>query len=416
MRVRLMRGLATALFGLALGVRAVAGPVAWVQMTGSGAEARIVTDAPVCPSIRVGAAVRPMMERAVPVPGFANRVCAAALRPGDGPVTVAGQVLHAPSARPNRVVILGDSGCRLRGNVFQHCRDPSGWPFARIAALAASHRPDLVIHVGDYYYREAPCPPLSAAACGASPYGDIWATWKAELFDPAAPLLAAAPWVFARGNHEDCKRGGGGWFRLLDATTPARACPEDSATFRVDLGGLDLFVVDSADAEDLLPTPGGVSAFSARLDSIDRRRPDTPAWLVTHRPVWNPARLADLVGDGLVNATERQAVRGRPLPGVDLIVSGHVHNFASLSFGPARPAQIVVGTGGDLLDLESAPPPTTGSAGVDGMRADIFTMGRWGFFVFDRHGRDWDGKFYDAHDRVAAICRLHRRDLSCRRA
>ncbi|MDQ1741850.1 MAG: mycothione reductase, partial [Pseudonocardiales bacterium] len=87
--------------------------------------------------------------------------------------------------RPERLVILGDSGCRLKGGFVQNCRDPGGWPFARIAALAAARRPDLVIHVGDYYYRETPCP-AGNAGCAGSPYGDRWATWKAELFDPAA--------------------------------------------------------------------------------------------------------------------------------------------------------------------------------------------------------------------------------------
>ncbi len=53
---------------------------------------------------------------------------------------------------------------------------------------------------------ETPCP---EGACAGSPFGDRWLTWKAEVFDPARSLLEAAPWVFARGNHEDCKRGGG---------------------------------------------------------------------------------------------------------------------------------------------------------------------------------------------------------------
>ncbi|MFX8848454.1 hypothetical protein ABTM68_19140, partial [Acinetobacter baumannii] len=35
-------------------------------------------------------------------------------------------------------------------------------------------------------------------------------------FAPAKPLLEAAPWIVARGNHETCSRGGQGWWRLLD--------------------------------------------------------------------------------------------------------------------------------------------------------------------------------------------------------
>ena len=47
--------------------------------------------------------------------------------------------------------------------------------------------------------------------------------------------LEAAPWVFARGNHESCDRGWRGWFRMLDAGlngyTPS--CQGESAGFEV---------------------------------------------------------------------------------------------------------------------------------------------------------------------------------------
>jgi hypothetical protein len=310
------------------------------------------------------------------------------------------------------LVILGDSGCRLKGVIVQHCNDPGGWPFARVAALAAARHPDLVIHVGDYYYRETPCP-VGEAACAGSPYGDQWPTWKAELFDPAAPLLAAAPWVFTRGNHEDCARGGAGWFRLLDAAPTPRPCPASSDTFVVDIGGARLFVVDSAGTQDAAAPPALVAAFAAALDGAMDHGGAAPAWIVTHRPIWNAARSGDTLSDGVVNATERAAVRGRDLGGVQLVLSGHVHNFTSLDFGPSRPPQLVVGTGGDLMDANDLPPPVSGPVTVDGETAQAFTMGRFGYFIFERRGADWVGEFRDLKDAVAAVCRLHRRTLAC---
>jgi hypothetical protein len=406
-------GLRTLLLALALLAAPVAGlasPAAWVQMTEGGAEARLITPGP-CPTARVDGRPRRMVERAGPTEAFENRVCALRLAHGDRQVAVEGLALRAPKARPERIVILGDSGCRLKGAAFQHCNDPSGWPFARIAALAAARAPDLVIHVGDYYYRETPCP-AGNAGCAGSPYGDRWATWKAELFDPAAPLLAAAPWVFARGNHEDCRRGGAGWFRQIDAAPAAKACPADSESWIVDLGGTRVLVADSAETSDLTSSTEGAAAFAARLAPL-RQMTGEPVWILTHRPIWNSSRLGDLLGDGIVNATERQAVKSVDLAPVTLILSGHVHNFASLGFGAARPAQLVVGTGGDTLDLDDTPPPAAGRATVDGLDADIFSMGRWGYFVFDRHGPEWIGRFYDTRDRVAAVCRLAGRSLSC---
>jgi hypothetical protein len=398
---------------LTLPASAFAATPAWVEMTGSGAEVRVVADGP-CPSLHVDGQAVAMVERAAPTEAFANRVCAAAIAPGVRRLAIDGRALAAPKARPRRLVIIGDTGCRLKGAIVQHCNDPSGWPFARVAALAAARRPDLVVHVGDYYYRESPCPP-GEAACAGSPHGDKWPSWKAELFDPAAPLLAAAPWVFVRGNHEDCKRGGAGWFRLLDAAPAVKACPAQSDTFAVPIGGVTLYVLDSADGNDTQAPPDLTAAFAARLDAM-RRGPGGEAWIVTHRPAWTAVRSQGGMTDGVTNAIERAAMKDRDLTGVDMVLAGHVHDFISLDFGPARPAQLIVGTGGDLLAADAQPPPTSATTPVDGLPAQVFTIGRFGYFVFDRHGADWVGSFHDLTDAVAATCRLRGRSLTCKGA
>jgi hypothetical protein len=233
------------------------------------------------------------------------------------------------------------------------------------------------------------------------------------LFDPAAPLLAAAPWVFVRGNHEDCKRGGAGWFRLLDAAPEVKACPAQSDTFAVPIGGVTLYVLDSADGNDTQAPPELTAAFAARLDAM-HQAPGGEAWIVTHRPAWTAFRSQGGMTDGMTNAIERAALKGRDLTGVDMVLAGHVHDFISLDFGPARPAQLIVGTGGDLLDADARPPPTTSTTPVDGLPAQVFTIGRFGYFVLDRHGADWVGSFHDLTDAVAATCRLRGRSLTCK--
>jgi hypothetical protein len=40
----------------------------------------------------------------------------------------------------------------------------------------------LGVHVGDYVYREVPCPTDAESLCGGSPYGDNYATWDADFF------------------------------------------------------------------------------------------------------------------------------------------------------------------------------------------------------------------------------------------
>lgn len=413
-----MRQLAAAILvglGLASPAAAKAPLAAWVELTGVGAQVRAVTQGEACPALSVDGKSRAMTLRAAPDEAFANRVCEAPLARGAKRASVAGVALPLPKARPQRLVILGDSGCRLKGKVVQNCNDPvAGWPFAKVAALAAARHPDLVIHVGDYYYRETACQD-GDQTCAGSPFGDRWPTWKAELFSPAAGLLRAAPWVFARGNHEDCKRGGKGWFRLLDADPKARTCPAQSDSFAVDIGGFRLAVIDTADGDDNAKDPAQIAALIARLKAIPAGA--TPVWLVTHRPIWIVKRQDSALSDDGGNANEREAVRAQGLGGVELVVVGHKHNFTSLDFGPGRPGQLLVGTGGDVLEKGETPPPAIGSLVIDGMQAKAFTMGRFGYFVFDRKGAadsdDWVGAFHDLTDAVITRCTLHEGRLSC---
>lgn len=410
--MKILAGLLVAL-ALAGTARAAEAPSAWVEVTGTGAQVRAVTADAACPRITVDGRRRTMKERAGPTDAFPNRICVAALPRRVRSVRLQGHALPIPKARPNRLVILGDSGCRLKGSLVQNCNDPvGGWPFALVSALAAKQHPDLVVHVGDYYYRETPCP-AGETKCAGSPFGDKWDTWKAEVFAPAAPLLAAAPWVFARGNHEDCHRGGAGWFRLLDASREVRTCPAQSDTFAVEIGGARLLVVDSADPDDFKIYPDQEAAFAARMDAMDKLRKGEPAWLVTHRPFWTIQRKDATLLDGLGNVNLRAAINDRDVKGVDLVLVGHVHNFTSLDFGAARPPELIVGTGGDIQDPNDLPPPAIGPVTIDGAVAQAFTMGRFGYFVFDRRGADWVGAFHDLTDKVIADCRLHRARLTC---
>jgi Calcineurin-like phosphoesterase len=408
---------AAMLMALGLASPAMAKPplTAWVQMTGAGAEVRAVAEGEACPVLTIDGKARPMALRAAPDEAFPNRICEAALPHGARAASVEGAALPLPKTRPQRLVILGDSGCRLKGKVVQNCNDPvAGWPFAKVAALAAAQKPDLVIHVGDYYYRETPCPD-GDAGCAGSPYGDRWPSWKAELFDPAAGLLKAAPWVFARGNHEDCSRGGKGWFRLLDTAPEARACPAHSDTFLVDIGGVTLGVLDSADPDDTKSIAAESEAFANDLKALAAAK--QPVWLVTHRPLWEVFRTGPLLTDTGGNVNERQAAKAQGLGRTELVVAGHLHTFYSLDFGVGRPGQLVVGTGGDVLDSTKAAAPVQATVQVDGAPATIFDMDRFGYFVFDRVGGgaadDWKGVFRDLTDAVIANCALHAGRMTC---
>jgi hypothetical protein len=167
-----------------------------------------------------------------------------------------------------RIVLVGDTGCRLKKaeDAWQACNDPEAWTFAEVARAAAAAHPDLVLHVGDYHYRENACPE-GHAGCTGSPWAYGWDAWDADFFSPAAPLLAAAPWVMVRGNHEECARAGQGWWLLLDphplsgntgCADPAQdADGNHTLPYAVDLGGHARLIVADFSALGDKPLKGG---------------------------------------------------------------------------------------------------------------------------------------------------------------
>jgi len=396
-------------------------PLAWIQMIQGGAQVRIVVQGLRCPIAKIDGVATPLKLRAVLDAAFPP-VCQADLPKGARRVELGGLTLSAPVAIPRRIVIFGDTGCRLQGANIQACDDRRAWPFATVARRAAARNPDLIIHVGDYYYRETPCP-AGVRGCAGSPHGDTWGAWRADFFAPAAPLLPAAPWVFVRGNHELCGRGGPGWFRLLDAAETPKSCPTAvSDPMTIPIGGLNLYVLDGADAEDRTAPAGPVAEFSAELDRLAPLLAKSPGWIVTHRPIWGLAPVVRLgpIGplDVSINATEQTAVRGRDLGAVQMVVSGHIHHFASFDFGPSHPAQLIVGTGGDIGELADTPRIQARPVQIDGARANWLSFDRFGYLVFDRHDNvggvpSWTGTFYDADDRPVVECNLRDRALRC---
>ena len=214
----LLRVVSLVLLALApLHARAATSPLyQWTQYVPGGLEARAIMDGDQpCPALVVDGSSATMAVRSSPGEKYPIAVCAARIVAGAKAASIAGEALPLPKPLAKKVLMIGDTGCRIAVEQVQNCLDESAWPFAKGAAIESTLAPDVVVHVGDFHYREAACP-LGNAGCAGSPFGDSWAVWKADFFEPAKPLLAKAPWVFVRGNHEECSRGGKGWSRTLD--------------------------------------------------------------------------------------------------------------------------------------------------------------------------------------------------------
>lgn len=385
----------------------------WVQMApGALAEARAVVSGNICPDVRIDGRRYAMRLRAPADSSFPHLLCAATLSPTMQSAALGDRTLPLPVAAPRRIVVFGDTGCRIKGFTVQACNDPAKWPFPHIAAVAAKLKPDLVIHVGDYLYRETPCP-AATAGCRGSPSGDDWPAWSADFFSPAAPLLAAAPFVFLRGNHEECARSGKGWLRLLGPLQGdlQRPCTDHVTPWSVPLGGVTLAVMDDAHAPDISAPDALAALYRADLAAVAHMGPP-PVWLVMHRPIRGVVDFpfGMVVGGNrtMLAAEDRSGIPAN----VSLLLAGHIHTFEAMDYANDSPPQIVAGEGGDLLD--HAPADLSGRSVGGSTISSGLSLPGYGFLLFTREQEGWNIHVLTQDGVEEALCVLADRHLDCR--
>jgi hypothetical protein len=396
--------------------------IAWVELTGEGASVRAIVSGAECPRGTVDGKPLTFTVRQASSAEFPVTTCQATAPAGAKFATVDGQRFSLGTRKLNRIVVIGDTGCRLKGAQVQDCNDPQKWPFSEMTGNAAAKHPDLVIHVGDYYYRETPCPE-GRQGCSGSPNGNRWESWRADFFDPASSLLMSAPWIFARGNHEQCGRGAEGWFRFLDAGPAPLTCPATAAPFAVRFDRLKLDVIDSADVVDKQLSSDRLAFYRKQVDAIPNGAPggkNEAIWVVTHKPLWGYELTkagASFLSQNPMLAMAANAMdkpHSPQLPGIDLLLGGHIHLFAALDFShdgkSLRPAQLIMGGSGTSLDSSDV---KNGEQVVAGLMAKYTVDVDFGYLVLDRVKRGWKGTLYSVEDAVLATCRQQSRQLEC---
>ncbi len=387
---------------------------AWVEMGESGAIVRVVVTSPGdCPHIDIDGATGTMAAR-IPVPKGFRPACQSAIPRGARSVKVNGRALTLPRANPRRIVAFGDTGCRIKkGDEVQNCNDMDKWPFAEVSTRAASEKPALVVHVGDYLYREMLCPKGSEDKCGDTPAGDNWETWNADFFTPAAKLLAAAPWAFSRGNHETCARAWRGWFYYLDPRPWTGKCEQYSPAYAVRLGAFELIMLDSSQVTEDKQDAKQVSIYAGELRSIHAEN----AWLVDHHPFWGFKEGATGAPPVPLTATLEAAWDSAVPKGIHLVLSGHIHLFEVMSFEGARPTQLVTGDGGTNL---AGPIPASVNGAVVGGEPVLASQSRreFGYTLLTKmpaKSKSWRLELKDRLQHVMLECSILDGPAKCTR-
>ncbi|MBQ4874576.1 MAG: metallophosphoesterase [Rickettsiaceae bacterium H1] len=263
-----------------------------------------------------------------------------------------------PNKKIEKILVIGDTGCRTKGLYVQNCQ--KDWPFAKIADMAISHKPDLIIHLGDFFYREF----CRSSECKNEPVGDNFHTWEAEFFTPTTNLLNIAPWVMVRGNHESCNRGGKGWTHFFD---DRKSCYNYSKPYAFDISPDLRFIIADSAKHDLSQND---------LKKINNLSQGKKSWLLTHRPLWANK-------EGKIEFYSAPEVLA---PNVTTIFSGHIHLFQASRHNGKK--QIIVGNSGSKLNKW----PETD-----------FTKKEFGFVILEKQpNKSWKLDLFNVKDKVIA--------------
>ncbi|HVZ74402.1 MAG TPA: metallophosphoesterase [Polyangia bacterium] len=426
------------------------GDSAWVELGANNqAIARLITPYTACPSITIDGTTSPMNLRVGPgtmairpsssdptitastvntkASVFPVSTCEFNIPSGALAATVAGKKLPLPKANVQRVVVVGDTGCRLSiGNPWQACNDPAQWPFGTISSVAAAMKPDLVLHVGDYQYRDNACPTDGTQPqCQGMSWGYGYDTWKDDLFTPAAPLLAAAPWIMVRGNHETCNRAGQGWYRFLDINpySATKNCNDPANDdlgnyndpWAVTFGDTQVIAFDSANTSKSAYAPATKPADVTPFNNYTTELGEAQVFsqnasflsiFAVHHPILGYTPGSPLTGGnpGMLSVMNAKYPSAYYPPGVGLAMHGHVHDFQGISFASGHPATFVAGHGGDNLDA-ALPSSITIPPAANTVVDKIAYSASFGFMVMDKVGpQNWTYTAYRVDGTVLTQC------------
>ena len=368
----------------------------------------------------------------------------------------------------SKIAMLGDTGCRIDDDSdpadidVQDCSKTTGvdpvdyWPLAPNAKAIAKEEPDMTVFTGDFFYREDPCPAGFEPRCGGSPppvdgyqFNDTDYGWMADVFIPMGPVFQAAPVLAVRGNHEQCDRGGNGWFLFFEVTT---ALGPDACAPAA-LGGpttrnitpswffdapirkgrtLRIVAVDSAYGRNFEITDWVDTQRLAYQTASELSRPakGRESWLLTHRPMFGIEPVEE-AADGLLQwtAVDQTAAAFGLTSNYQLMVASHVH-VAQVVKIPGQPPQMVVGNGSSKPDVASPSSYTRPAYGplakADGtpLSPDYvpfpnatydWTAVKYGYVIAtpNRKARQWTMTQKDYTGKRFSTCSLSGRQMAC---
>lgn len=329
--------------------------------------ARAIAKGDACPKIKINGVEHDMTVRqersdrdAQGLPNLDNLplTCEKPLTQEAKTLSISGRELSLGKKFPQTIVVIGDTGCRVPEG--QSCDGET--PFKKIAQTAAQTPDlDLVIHLGDYHYRQARKKEREHAD---------FDTWNLDFFEPADDLLKVAPWIMVRGNRESCQLAGQGWWRFLDprpwqhkeqdciqplAAGKQRDYAGDySSPYAIPLGVSEQFIVfDTAQSRfgNLQPAHYSYSQYQQKYTEMEKlAQKATHNILLMHTPVLALAGSIEkpYIGTAIKSVFLNKNEKLFP-EGIKLVLASDFHIWQHIKFS-SHPSHFIVGFSGAALD------------------------------------------------------------------
>ncbi|MGL9725853.1 MAG: metallophosphoesterase family protein [Wolbachia sp.] len=312
---------------------------------------RAIIDNNICPIAYVDGEEIEMLSRSST--NNTETVCELTVNSSTESISIDNTYIPTLPDKISKVAFIGDTGCRINMLFQQECNLVDSWPLKKNLDSIALHKPDLIIHVGDYHYRQTKC--RNTKKCGDI-YGYNKEAWYADWFEPAKDILLQSPFLFIRGNHESCNRAYEGWFRYLDSYLfSSEQCKDLIPSWSLDAGSIKFLIFDSSFGEDIFTSKSTIDAFKKQFNKLIQDSSNKPTWFLTHRPLWKSAKKEFLPFKGYGNLTQIEAFGNKSPNNITTIVSGHIH-IAQILLMDNVPDQIIVGNGGSLLYAQDQEP------------------------------------------------------------
>jgi hypothetical protein len=315
---------------------------------------RAIIDDDICPIAHIDGEEKEMLNRSsLNYDDHIEKICELLVHRDVKNIVIDNVQIPALPKKIKKIAFIGDTGCRINMLFQQECNSLDSWPLKKNLDSIALHKPDFIIHVGDYHYRKTKC--RNTKKCGDI-YGYNKEAWYTDWFEPAKEVAQQSPFLFVRGNHESCNRAYEGWFRYLDSySLSSEKCENFVPSWFLDAGPVRFFIFDSSYGEDIFTTGNEIDIFERQFKKLTQDSSTKPVWFLTHRPLWRSPKKKILTFKNHGNLSQIEAFGNKFPNNVTAIVSGHIH-IAQILLMNNAPDQIIVGNGGALLHAQDQEP------------------------------------------------------------